>query len=278
MRFGVRVSDPALLPLLEPFLPPRRVAAGPEVEVLYSMILGGAGPRPGMKRYHVVFAGGERMVKTHDLLGALHTLEATLRLELGTRARRRLFVHGGAVGIRGGGLVLPGRSEAGKSTLTRALLAAGATYFSDEYAVLDAHRRLHPYPLRLSFNRAPGEHNERISAAELGAVEASSPVPVRLVLATRYRAGAKFRPRRLSPARGVLAVLEHTVPAQFRPRSVFASLTRLVEKVPVFVSDRPDTESVVEWLVREGWFDPVERRPDHEPQVQEGQTALPAAR
>lgn len=257
MRIGVRVSDPSLLEQLDPFLPPgHQPAPSMEVEVLYSVILGGRGSRPGVRRFHVVFAGGEQIHRSHHLDHVLEALEATLRLDLGIRARRRLFVHAGAVGIRGGGLVIPGRSESGKSTLTRALLEAGATYFSDEYAVLDAHRKLHPYPIRLSLAADdPKMPNRRVPASEFGAPEAREPAPVRLVLATRYRPGSRFRPRRLTPARGLLAVLAHAVPAQWRPRSTFFGLARLVETVPVFASDRPDTESVIEWLCREGWFD-----------------------
>jgi hypothetical protein len=42
-------------------------------------------------------------------------------------------------------MVLPGKSFAGKTTLVAALVRAGAEYWSDEYAVLDANGDVHPY-------------------------------------------------------------------------------------------------------------------------------------
>ena len=250
----MRVSDPAALRLIDVALPPgSKPARSGAVEHIVSFVLGGPGARPGLRRFHVVFADGEPAVRTHDLEGALDVLEASIRLFVALRARRRMFVHAGAVGVRGGGLMIPGTSESGKSTLVRALLGAGASYFSDEHAVVDPHERMHPYPLRLSFDEE-GVHR-RIPAGELGAVTADAPEPVRLVLVTRYRPGARFRPRRLSPASGMMAVLPHVVAATIRPRSTFNGLARLVEKVPVFASDRSDTAAVVDWLHREGWLD-----------------------
>ena len=46
---------------------------------------------------------------------------------------------------RGEVVVLLGRNGAGKSTLVAALVAAGARYYSDEFAPLDATGRVHPY-------------------------------------------------------------------------------------------------------------------------------------
>jgi hypothetical protein len=56
-----------------------------------------------------------------------------------------LFVHAGVVGWEGRAIVMPGTSFAGKTTLVRAWLEAGATYYSDEFAVLDRAGRVHPF-------------------------------------------------------------------------------------------------------------------------------------
>ena len=61
-------------------------------------------------------------------------------------ARRRVFLHAGAVAWNGLGIVIPGGTMSGKTSLVRELLQAGALYYSDEYAVLDDLGRLHPYP------------------------------------------------------------------------------------------------------------------------------------
>ena len=62
-------------------------------------------------------------------------------------------MHAGAVAWRDRGIVIPGRSHSGKTTLVRALVEA-ARYYSDEFAVLDPQGRLHPYPLPLRSARA----------------------------------------------------------------------------------------------------------------------------
>src|SRR5262249_31683129 len=60
------------------------------------------------------------------------------------RSREMLFVHAGVVGWRGLAIVVPGRSHTGKSTLIAELVRHGATYWSDEFAVLDDAGRVHP--------------------------------------------------------------------------------------------------------------------------------------
>jgi len=71
--------------------------------------------------------------------------ETDLQLYVAEMAPRRLFVHAGVVGWRGQAIIIPGRTFTGKTTLVAALVKAGATYYSDEYAVLDVRGRVHPY-------------------------------------------------------------------------------------------------------------------------------------
>ncbi len=55
-------------------------------------------------------------------------------------------VHAGVVELGGRALLLPGSTKSGKSSLVAELLRHGAVYFSDEYALIDAQGRAHPYP------------------------------------------------------------------------------------------------------------------------------------
>ena len=66
-----------------------------------------------------------------------------------------LMMHAGVVAWKGKAIVLPGTSHAGKTTLVTALVEAGATYYSDEYAVLDAKGHVSPYARRLSLRDGP---------------------------------------------------------------------------------------------------------------------------
>ncbi len=78
----------------------------------------------------------------------------------------RLAFHAGAVCLEGEGIVLPGASGSGKSTLVAALVMAGASYLSDEMALL-ADGMLEPFPRPLSLKRG--------SLAVLGHIERRLP-------------------------------------------------------------------------------------------------------
>jgi hypothetical protein len=65
----------------------------------------------------------------------LDAFENHLQLWVAEGAPRHAFVHAGVVGWRGRAMVIPRSSHSGKSTLAAALIRAGATYYSDEYAV-----------------------------------------------------------------------------------------------------------------------------------------------
>jgi len=60
------------------------------------------------------------------------------------------------VAWRGRAILLPGRSYVGKSTLVMELVRAGAVYYSDEYAVLDARGRVHPFAQPVALREPDG--------------------------------------------------------------------------------------------------------------------------
>jgi len=81
---------------------------------------------------------------------ALLLLEAQVRAHIALHAPDRIFVHAGVVAHRGRASCCRGLSFAGKTTLVAALVRAGATYYSDEFAPLDADGLVHPYARPLS--------------------------------------------------------------------------------------------------------------------------------
>jgi hypothetical protein len=78
----------------------------------------------------------------------------------------------------GRAVILPGRSMSGKTSLVAALVKAGATYFSDEYAVLDKLGMVHPYIKTLSLRTDSMQRLQR-SAEELAAMPGGSLCPWR---------------------------------------------------------------------------------------------------
>lgn len=249
-RVGIRVSDPSIFGSVLGLLPPGwGPASSPLVHRLYSLVVGGPGPRAGTRRYNLLYENAALLARTMDLDAVLDTLQGNLHRYVAEFARGRIFVHAGVVGWHGQAIVLPGRSFAGKSTLVAALVKAGATYYSDEYAVFDLRGRAHPFRRPLSLRGAPDERPRTYSAAELGAPRTGKPLPVGLVALTKYRSSARWRPRPLSPGRAVLALLSNTVPARRRPEVALQTLQRAVIGALVIESARGEAETVAESIL-----------------------------
>jgi hypothetical protein len=205
-------------------------------------------PAIGAAKPHVLYIAGRLKRRSTRLGRLLGLLRRDLELSVARFARERLFVHAGAVGWRGRAILLPGHTHAGKSTLVAALLKAGATYLSDEYALLDEHGRVSPYPRPLSL-RCPG--GGRIAAAPegLGDVQWSRSLPVGGVVITRFRPGRRWRPRAAAAGEGILGLLAHTVAARDRPLAAFAVLKRVVTGATVLVGDRGEAADTARMLL-----------------------------
>jgi hypothetical protein len=251
------VNDPEVPTDVLNCLPPLRRRLGtPFVDHLLSLRLGGPGPRPGSRNFYLLYAGPVQTARTLDRAVALGTLENELQTVVATGARGRVFVHAGVVGWRGRAIVLPGRSFAGKSTLVRALLAAGATYYSDEFAVLDKKGRVHPYPRRLSLRR-DGADPARPTAADLGADTGTRPLAVGLIVFTEYRPGARWRPNRLSPARTLFELAANTQPEVSQSRLGRDVLERLAVSAPAVQGRRGDATATADEILRAADWPPT---------------------
>src|SRR5262249_6714881 len=144
------------------------------------------------------------------------------------KARHRLFVHAGVVGWRGRAIMVPGRSMTGKTVLVEALVRAGATYYSDDYAILDTRGCVYPYAKPLSLRENGGVIRRHLPVESLGGRCGTKPLPVGLVVVTRYEAGACWRPRRLWPGQAVLALLDHTLLARSRPELTLETMQQVI--------------------------------------------------
>jgi hypothetical protein len=148
--------------------------------------------------------------------------------------------------------VIPGRSFSGKSTLTAELVKAGMTYYSDEYAVLDAQGRVHHYARPLSI-RENGylEKPKKYKVEAFGGRPGSKPLPVGLVVVSKYKPGAKWRPRHLSAGEGALALLANTVSARREPQTTLATLQKVVSRASVVQGQRGEAQQVIDYVLAE---------------------------
>ena len=251
LRVGVRTNSPALLDRLGPHLPPGwRACASPVVDEIFSVWVDPGGG--GARRPSRVYAGRRRRARTTDLAHAFAVLESEIRQSVAAGAERRTFVHAGVVGWRGRAIVVPGRSRSGKTTLVAELVKAGALYLSDEFAVLDARGRVHPFAKPLSI-RGPGgcdRHARSRRAEDLGGTCATRPLPVGLVVLAEHRPGATWRPERLTAGQAVLEMLAHTVPARLRPEASLRALARVVSRATVLKGERGEAGDVATLLLR----------------------------
>jgi hypothetical protein len=191
----------------------------------------------------------------HDnFRGVRQALGQELRRCVGYHTPDLTFVHAGVVAHNGRAIVLPGRSFSGKSTLVQALLRAGAEFYSDEYAVIDRAGRVMQYrePLIL---RGPAGRME----TEIVAEGADRPLPVGLVVVTSYRSDAAWAPRRLGTADGIVAMVEHAIPARDRPAETLATLSRALADATVLVGERGEADETALALL-EALNDPGPRR------------------
>jgi hypothetical protein len=251
VRVGIRVNDPQVLTRLSDYLPPGSTTAqSPVSERLYSLIIAGNSRQSNIRRLNLLYRNSERVVRTTDLDQVLETLRSDFQLFVAGTAKSRTFVHAGVVGWKGRALVIPGRSFSGKSTLVAEMIRAGATYYSDEYAVLDGRGRVHPYSRPLSVRENGSEKQTEVPVEAFGAKNGVGSLPIGLVLVTRYQPGAMWRPRRLSPGRGVLALLANTVSARQQPKKALGTLQKVAARATVLKGVRGEATQVVDSIIR----------------------------
>jgi hypothetical protein len=248
LSIGIRVSDPAVLADVRGTLPyGSREVDDPAVDHVYSYLVGGTSGRS--RRLHLIYSGVLRIVRTPELAIALHALENDLSRFVGEQGKGHIFVHAGVIGHDGGAIVMPGRSFSGKSTLVAALLAAGATYYSDEFAVFDDRGHVHPFARPISLRKDRESIGEPVAPEALGAEVGTEPLPVRTILFTSYRDGARFRPARLSPGRAVLGLMANTLCARLKPEEALPVLERAVAGADLLRGIRGDAAALVPRLL-----------------------------
>lgn len=190
---------------------------------------------------------GETLVSSTDPDALVNAFEDHAKIEMAWRAPHHVFVHAGVVGWRGAAIVLPGRSRAGKTTLVEALVRAGADYYSDEFAVLDLHGRVHPFAVPLRRRRPDGR--ERITVETIGGRTPTVALPVKLVAIASYLAGSRWRPRSVSPAVGMLALMDNTVGARRSPEWTMPILRLAIEGATIWRSRRGEADAVAQALL-----------------------------
>lgn len=179
---------------------------------------------------------------------ALRVLGNRIHLTIAEYAEPEVFVHAGAVLVDGRAIVLPGRSYAGKSTLTLALIERGATLLSDDFAVLDANGDVRAYPVPVSQRLENGRR--RLQPEQLGWKPGQPPVPIAIVaLCIYFERLQELDLKSLQPPQAVLAMLEHTVAARRAPARCMSTLAKAVSGARCWRGLRREAGPVADWLL-----------------------------
>lgn len=251
VSFGVTMElicpDEAMLERASEALPPRwqPADAASQADVVFEL----SRPAEGPRRPTTLRVDGAVTVTALRVATVLDALETAVRAEVGRRAPDVLFVHAGVVAMDGIAIVLPGRSGSGKTSLVEALLQVGAQYGSDDYAAIDRHGMVHPYPRRLSIRQGPDRRHRARPEDVAEAATLSEALPVGLIVVTEYREGASWAPTRLSSGQAAMALLHNTLAARDRPLDALAMLAKATERATALAGPRgPATDSALQIL------------------------------
>jgi hypothetical protein len=246
------VSTAGVLERIHARLPPGwQFEQSPMVERLYSFVIGAGEARPGVRHLSLLYGDLQNLARTGSGDELLEAFESDVNVYIAQATRRWFFVHAGVVAWKGRAIVIPGRSFSGKTVLVKEFLRAGATYYSDEFAVFDECGQVHPFPRSLAIRQGEPPTRTRVPAEDLGSQTGVQPLPVGTVLLTRYRAGARWRPRTLSWGKGTLGLLANSLSARSRPKLTMATLGKAVCRARILSGTRGEASETVDFVLRQ---------------------------
>lgn len=207
--------------------------------------------RDGISRFYELYKDGERLTGGDSEENFFNFSTSKLRLTIAEYAASRVFIHAGVVGWKGRGIVIPGKSFQGKTTLVAELIKHGALYYSDEYAVLDREGLVYPFPKTLSMRGIAGKYKQvEFSHESFGGKVGVEPLGVGMVLLTEYEAGAEWRPEIISAGNGIMDLLAHTIPIRYKPQFSLQVLNKMANRAIIAKSKRGEAKEFVEMLLK----------------------------
>jgi hypothetical protein len=196
---------------------------------------------------YLLLSDGRPLVRSSEAADIADAFEDNLKWLVAERSPRKVFLRAGVVGWRDRVIVIPGGPGTGKSTLVRALVACGASYLSDDYAVLEGNTVI-PYPSRRHNWLEPGNALSHW-LHEFAPARAPKPVPVGVVLFAPYQPGAVFKPKLISRGKGLLEMFKHAVAAQRNPVQVLRALETVSRRCNALEGVHGDARTVARYLL-----------------------------
>jgi len=158
-------------------------------------------------------------------------------------------VHAGAVLWRGRALLLPGGTHAGKSSLVTELLRRGATYYSDEYALIDSEGRVHPYPRSLLVRNGSPEQIPMLPD-ECNALVGEIPAPVGWILSIQYLPACSWDVTAITQSEALLTLLRNTPHILAESPEMVGVFERAVRGAICYAGRRNEATDAVDHILR----------------------------
>ena len=244
--FGVTVAvrsiDERVFRMLDRLLPPfPRLGPDRAADVVYTVEMS-----PDLTA--TIRRGTDILAINRSPSAACLSLVADLQTVLACNAPGMTFIHAGVVAFGDRALILPGHPGAGKTTLVAALLAGGARYGSDEFAVVTANGLVHSYARPLSVKRA-SDCAQQVRAQSLGAEVIAEPLEAAMVAFLEYAPASELGLLPLSQGAAVLRLLTHCLGARVRPHETLAPLRALTSRAECVAGQRGDAADAAQRLL-----------------------------
>lgn len=183
--------------------------------------------------------------------GVLDYLETQIRSIIAEYNLDFVFLHAGVVSWKGKGIIIPGKSFTGKTTLVSELIKRNCEYLSDEFAVIDKNGYVHPFPKKLSVRGIIDDYKQvDMPAADFGGRIAQTAVPADFMLLTEYK--EKKRKSRIkieNMGEGVMAGVANSISVRQNPKFVLEVLSVVAERALILKSYRGEAGKFAEYLL-----------------------------
>ena len=192
---------------------------------------------------------GEVVASASQAIGLVPHLIHAVDEAVVQRLRTLRAVHAGTVVLGGKALLLPGATHSGKSSIVAELLRLGATYFSDEYALIDPDGLAHPYPRPLLLRNASLEQSPAL-AGECNAQVGDAPAPVGWILLLEYQAGCSWRLTPVPQSLSLVALLQNTPHALADSPELIEMFQRAVAGATCYAGRRAEAADAAAEIIR----------------------------
>ena len=250
VQLGLRVTDVDLLELLRDHQPfASDYSDAKIVDRLFSVVAMGNVPSKGA-RYNLYWDQSlfAKKVPINELCTTFSSLTSLAVAEL---SEKKLFIHCGVVGWKDKAILIPGRTHVGKSTLVHELVKAGASYYSDEFAVLDNEGCISAYPRPLSMRQPLTRKQQDVPVENIGGTIGHERLPVGLVILTEYKKKETWKPENVSAGNGLLVLLDNTHSARRSPRRAMEILKLAVDDATILSGPRGNASETARMILAE---------------------------